>query len=338
MDKIDKVVKTLNKKYKKDIIMKGTELKERDMIPFSSPEMNWLTRGGVAVGKLVEFFGGEGSGKTTSALDIVSNFQDKFENKLAVYLDAENTIDKEWGVKLGVDWERVILIQPDEEKGEILLDMVLDAVRTGEVGLVVVDSIPFLMSEQQFEGALSDKTYAGNSGLMTVFSTKIVPLLNYHNCTGIMINQIRDKIGVAWTAYNTPGGHMLKHSYVQRMQFKRGKLLDSKYKEQNNSFEEPSGNIVQVQYKKNKVTRNDRKLGTYTLMYDCGVDVFYDYIQRAVKDDIIIQSGAWYKPVDLETGEVIESLQGEHNLVDYLKENEDVFNKIKDQVDKKMGD
>ena len=60
-----------------------------------------------------------------------------------MYLDAENTLDIEHGTLLGVNWEKVILIKPDEESAETLLDMILDLFRSGEVGFGVIDSIPF---------------------------------------------------------------------------------------------------------------------------------------------------------------------------------------------------
>lgn len=202
---IDNIIKGLNKKYKKDIVLKGGEVKERDFIPFSSPKANWLTRGGIVVGGMCELYGTEGSGKTTTAIDIMYNFQIKFPNKWVVYLDAENIFDEDWATKLGVDMSKVIMIKPDEECAEVLLDIMLDAIRTGDVGLAIVDSIPFLMSKQEMEGDLGDKTYAGNSAVMTVFSRKVMPNLNRTGCTCIMINQVRDKMGVPYTAYNTPG-------------------------------------------------------------------------------------------------------------------------------------
>lgn len=201
----NKLVDAINKKYKKSIVQIGAELKKRDFIPFTSPKANYVTRGGVPVGKMIEFFGAEGSGKTTSALDIIKNFQSKFPERSVVYLDAENTLDIDWAEKLGVDMERVILIKPEEEFGETLLDMVLDLIRSGEIGLVIVDSVPYLIPKAVMETDLEKKSYAGNSGIMTEFCSKVIPLMNKYETTVIMINQVRDKMGVTYTAYNTPG-------------------------------------------------------------------------------------------------------------------------------------
>ena len=120
MAEIDNLIAEVNKKYKTDIIRKASDLKGIEFIPYTSPMMNYLTRGGVPVGRIIELVGLPQSGKTTTALDIISNFQKKYKDKYCVYLDAENTIDKEWGETLGVDWSKVILIQPESEYGETL--------------------------------------------------------------------------------------------------------------------------------------------------------------------------------------------------------------------------
>ena len=78
MREIDLKMAALNKKFGADIIQQGTDIIEVDKIPFSSPMANYMTYGGIPIGKITEFFGGEGGGKTTSALDICGNAQKKF--------------------------------------------------------------------------------------------------------------------------------------------------------------------------------------------------------------------------------------------------------------------
>lgn len=94
MSEIDDLVASVNKKYKTNIVRKASELKSVEFIPYTSPKMNYLTRGGAPVGRMIELVGLPQSGKTTTALDIISNFQKKYPDKYCVYLDAENTIDK----------------------------------------------------------------------------------------------------------------------------------------------------------------------------------------------------------------------------------------------------
>lgn len=295
MAEIDNLIAEVNKKYKTDIIRKASDLKGIEFIPYTSPMMNYLTRGGVPVGRIIELVGVPQSGKTTTALDIISNFQKKYTDKYCVYLDAENTIDKEWGETLGVDWSKVILIQPESEYGEELLDMLLDYIRSGKVGLAVLDSAPFIIPKAVQEKGLDEKSYGGNSALMKAFCDKAVPLCKKTECTFLMINQLRENIGNPYKPFKIPCGTAIAHACSQILWFTKGSLLDEKYKEVSSGYANPSGNLVSVKVEKNKVTKNDRRLQTYTLNYSTGVDEIKDTLDLAIMLGIISQAGAWYK-------------------------------------------
>ena len=295
MAEIDNLIAEVNKKYKTDIIRKASDLKGIEFIPYTSPMMNYLTRGGVPVGRIIELVGLPQSGKTTTALDIISNFQKKYTDKYCVYLDEENTIDKEWGETLGVDWSKVILIQPESEYGEELLDMLLDYIRSGKVGLAVLDSAPFIISKAVQEKGLDEKSYGGNSALMKAFCDKAVPLCKKTECTFLMINQLRENIGNPYKPFKIPCGTAIAHACSQILWFTKGSLLDEKYKEVSSGYANPSGHLVSVKVEKNKVTKNDRRLQTYTLNYSTGVDEIKDTLDLAIMLGIISQAGAWYK-------------------------------------------
>lgn len=89
MRQIDLKMAEINKKFKCELITQGTDIIEVSKIPFSSPMANWMTYGGIPVGKITEFYGGEGGGKTTSALDICANAQREFNN---IFNDQVSTI------------------------------------------------------------------------------------------------------------------------------------------------------------------------------------------------------------------------------------------------------
>ena len=295
MAEIDNLIAEVNKKYKTDIIRKASDLKGIEFIPYTSPMMNYLTRGGVPVGRIIELVGLPQSGKTTTALDIISNFQKKYTDKCCVYLDAENTIDKEWGETLGVDWSKVILIQPESEYGEELLDMLLDYIRSGKIGLAVLDSAPFIIPKAVQEKGLDEKSYGGNSALMKSFCDKAVPLCKKVECTFLLINQLRENIGNPYKPFKIPCGTAIAHACSQILWFTKGSLLDEKYKEVSSGYANPSGNLVSVKVEKNKVTKNDRRLQTYTLNYSTGVDEIKDTLDLAIMLGIISQAGAWFK-------------------------------------------
>lgn len=329
MAEIDNLIAEVNKKYKTEIIRKASDIKSIEFIPYSSPQMNYLTRGGVPVGRMIELVGLPQSGKTTTALDIIANYQKNYD-RYVVYLDAENTMDKEWGITLGVSWDRVILIQPESEYGETLLDMLLDYIRSGKVGMVVLDSAPFIQPKAVCEKDLDEKSYGGNSALMKAFCDKAVPLCKKHECTFLLLNQVRENIGNPYKPFKIPCGTAISHACSQILWFTKGSLLDEKYKEVSSSYANPVGNLVSVKMEKNKVTKNDRRLGTYTLNYSTGVDEIKDTLDMGLVLGIITQAGAWYKVTKKDGKE--QKMQGFSGVQDFYYNDLEELEYLKQRV------
>lgn len=332
MPGIDELVASMNKKYKTNIIRKASELKSIEFIPYTSPKMNYLTRGGAPIGRMIELVGLPQSGKTTTALDLLANYQKLFPERFSVYLDAENTLDKDWGETIGVNWDKVILIQPESEYGEDLLDMLLDYIRSGEIGLAVLDSAPFIVPKGVAEKGLEEKSYGGNSALMKAFCDKVIPLCKKNECTFVMLNQLRENIGNMYKSYKIPCGTALTHACSQILWFTKGSLLDEKGDEKPSTYPDPVGNIVSVRMEKNKVTKNDRRLDSYTLNYFSGVDDAADTIDLGIKLEVIVQTGSWYK-IPVSDGSE-KKAQGRAGVIDYFYNDLDEFEWLKGEVNK----
>ena len=201
--KLEQLMQDWNKDSKALVAVHGLERENLPRIPFSSPIMNFQTYGGLPRKRVIEFFGPESSGKTTSALDIVKNaqfvFQEEWEimqeelkakleelqaskgsNKTKikeiqmkldahkeplkiVYLDLENTLDTDWARKLGVDVDNLWIVRPEHNSAEEILQYVIEMYDTGEVGLIVLDSLPYMVSQNLLDEELTKKAYAGIS-------------------------------------------------------------------------------------------------------------------------------------------------------------------------------
>lgn len=342
---LDEVIKKINKDAGADIVGYGIPKRDYTRIPFTSPRMNYCTYGGIPTGRIIEFFGEEGGGKTTSALDIVGNYQRMQANeehpKKVVYFDNENTLDVEWAAKLGVDVDSLILIQPEEQNAEELLEDVLDMMRTGEVGLAVIDSIAVLVSAQAMDKTVADKTYAGISMALTTFGNKANMLCKQHDCTVIGINQLRDDLAAMYgNATKTPGGRGWKHLCSVRLQFTKGAFIDEKGNEIKRSSESPAGNKVLMSMVKNKTCPSNRRGGYYTIDYANGIDYLADLLEVAIKYDLIQQHGAWFSVVDPDTGDIkADKIQGMANVREFFmdEENEDVLTFVENYIDSKIN-
>lgn len=203
--KLDEIMKQANKRFKEEIITQGLSDFSYRRIPFTSPRMNYCTFGGIPIGKITEFYGEEHGGKTTTALDIVANYQKSGDDRDVLYIDAENTLDVEWAKKIGVDVDRMYILQPKSQSAEEIFQIICDSVDTGEVGLWVLDSIGALMSAQELEKTMEDKTYGGIAKPLTLFGKRIEMLMQRHKCTGIGINQERQDMNSMYGGTTTPG-------------------------------------------------------------------------------------------------------------------------------------
>jgi recombination protein RecA len=344
MATLDEVINKVNKSAGSSIVGYGIPKREYTRIPFTSPRMNYCTYGGIPTGRLIEFYGEEHGGKTTTALDIVANFQQmesvKEKPRRVAYFDSECTLDVEWATKLGVNVDDLILLQPEEQSAEDILQIILDMINTGEIGLSVLDSIAAMTSAQAMEKTVADKTYAGISMPLTVFGDKAVMMCKKYNSTIIGINQIRDDLGAMWGgAIKTPGGRAWKHLCSVRMQFTRGSFIDEKGDDIKRSSESPAGNKVLMSMTKNKTCPGNRRGGYYTIRYDSGIDYLADLIEVAIKYDLIQKSGAWFTIVNPDTGEILsDKIQGQSNVSGYLADeaHEDILTFIEQYIDSKV--
>lgn len=337
--KMDALLSEVNKKVKEEIIFKGLASYNYNKIPFTSPRANYCTYGGVPIGKVIEFYGAEHGGKTTSALDVVGRFQQIEKNNAdedssyvergVFYCDVENTLDSDWAQKLGVDTDKMYLLQPKSQSAEQIFDLITDAIETGEIGLVVLDSIAAMVSQDELEKDYDEKSFGGISGPLSRFSKKVEMTCAKYNCTLIGINQVRDDVNSSWGGYKTPGGRAWKHICIMRVEFSKGKFIDENGNELSNNTETPAGTLIQFKVVKNKTCPPDRRTGFYTITWN-GVDYLADLIEVALKYGIIEKSGAWFK---LPNG---DKLQGQNGVRKYLDENPDILNQIEDLINEKI--
>lgn len=338
--KLDDLVKKINRDAKDEIMSLGQLEYNYERIPFTSPRMNYCTYGGIPKYKITEFYGEEHGGKTTSALDIVANYQHMGEPDGSVlWIDAENTLDRQWAEKLGVDMSRVYLVQPKNQSAEDIFEIIEEAVKTGEVGLWVLDSIGILASSAELDPKkdYEDKTYGGISLPLTRFSKKIEMYMTKYLCTGIGINQLRDNLGSSWGGSKTTGGKAWKHACMVRLEFRKGSYLDDRGNVLPTTAENPAGNIVLMTMKKNKSCKPDRRTGSYTINYEFGINYIFDLTDVCIKYDVIQQAGSWFTIVDPKTGEVIrDKLHGQSALYETLETDEELLVKVENMIDSYM--
>ena len=334
---LEEAMREVNKKFKSDVCKQGLSFDDVKRIPFSSPRLNYMTYGGMPVGRIIEFAGEEGGGKTTTALDLVAHAQKMFPDKQVLYVDIERTLDAEWAEKLGVDIDSLILFSPDEQTAEEIMEATKTIVETGSISLCVLDSLAAMVSAQAYNKTIEDRTYGGISMALTLFSKEMIPICARTGCTMIGINQVREDMNSTYGGTTTTGGRAWRHNCSVRMTFQKSDYLDDKGNSIPRNSENPVGHLVKVALVKSKVCKLDRKVGFYTLKYLTGIDYISDIIDLAIKAGFVNAAGAWYSILD-EDGNVAKNegnplkFQGRANLHQFLVDNSDWAEEINEQV------
>lgn len=349
-------------------LMDAAKSERGDKLPFSSPLLNYSTYGGIPRNQITEFFGEPSGGKSSTAIDICKNaceiFEKEYEDRLdtlrekvssgdksakvefldlqdlgckrVLYVDLEHSFDGAWSKKLGItDDYPIDIMQPPDVVAEDVLQTVQSLIETDQLGLVVLDSIPSLVTKSELDKKYGERTVASLAGLLTVFCRKIIPILSRYNCTLLIINQTRDNMDNPYVT-NTPGGKALKFYCSLRIQFRIGSPVDFLGNELPNSTENPAGYIVTAKIAKQKSAPWDRRNGTYYLMAQSGIRIDMDYAKLAVTLGIIKKSGAWFTMCVPQTGEVLEDqdgrpvkLNGMAKVYDYIQNNAEYYSMMK---------
>jgi len=275
--------------------------------------------GGYPVGRIIEIFGPEASGKTTLALHAVAEVQKR--GGVAAYVDAEHALDIRYCKLIGVKTDELLISQPDY--GEQALEIVEILVRSGAVDIVVVDSVAALVPKGELEGDMGDAHMALQARLMSQALRKLTAVVSKSRSTLIFINQLRMKIGVMFgNPETTTGGNALKFYSSVRLDVRRISAIKD--------GEETVGGRVKIKVVKNKVSPPFKQV-ELDVLHNCGISREGSLIDQATNDGILQKSGTWYAFNGERVG------QGRENVRRSLIENADLYKAIEAKIREKHG-
>jgi recombination protein RecA len=261
-----------------------------------------LGAGGLPLGRVVEIYGPESSGKTTLTLEVIAEAQRN--GKICAFVDAEHALDPIYAAKLGVNIDDLLVSQPDT--GEQALEICDMLTRSGAVDVIVVDSVAALTPKAEIEGDMGDSHMGLQARMLSQAMRKLTGNLKQSNTMLIFINQIRMKIGVMFgSPETTTGGNALKFYASVRLDIRRiGAVKDG---------DEIVGNETRVKVVKNKIAPPFKQV-EFQIMYGEGINSLGELIDLGVAHKLVEKAGAWYSC----NGERIG--QGKANSIKYLKE------------------
>lgn len=316
---LDLAVQQIEKQFGKGSIMKLGEknISRVDVISTGAISLDIaLGVGGIPRGRIIEIYGPESSGKTTLAMHIIAEAQAK--GGVAAFIDAEHAFDPEYGRKIGIKIDDLLISQPDY--GEQALEILETLIRSGAVDVVVIDSVAALTPKAEIEGEMGDAHMGLQARLMSQALRKITAIAAKMGTSVIFLNQLRMKIGVMFgNPETTTGGNALKFYASVRMEIRK--------KERIGTPDDVLGHSVKVKVVKNKMAPPFKE-ATFDIIYPNGIDKISSLIDAAVQFNILQKSGAWFKKGDQQLA------QGKESMRELLKNDEKLRKEIYTEVRK----
>lgn len=303
----------IERQFGKGSIMKLGDNKTMDIETISTGSLGLdiaLGAGGLPLGRVVEIYGPESSGKTTLTLEVIAEAQRN--GKVCAFIDAEHALDPVYAEKLGVNINELLISQPDT--GEQALEIVDMLTRSGAIDVIVVDSVAALTPKAEIEGDMGDSHMGLQARMLSQAMRKLTGNLKKSNTMLIFINQIRMKIGVMFgSPETTTGGNALKFYASVRLDIRRiGAVKNG---------DEIIGNETRVKVVKNKIAP-PFKQAEFQILYGEGINNMGELIELGVKNELVEKAGAWYSC----NGERIG--QGKANAAKYLSEHPEMAKDI----------
>lgn len=310
---IDLILAELEKKYGLGRLVP----EELSIVSTGSLQLNQaMGIGGTALGKIVEIFGPESSGKSTIVLHQIAEYQKAFPDKKTALFDYEHSFDKKYAISLGVDVDNLLIYQPETQEGGY--DMILALIEKKITSCIVIDSQSAAQPKAMLQGEMGDATIGLQARINSKFCMKVKGLLDIHGCTLFIISQLRDAIGSMGEPTTTTGGKAIK--FYADVRWKVWKMND-KINELNKTTVDVIKNKLSAPFGQAK----------FNIVWGHGIDKLGEIIDYAVEFDFIKKGGAWFTIGD-------QKFQGTDRLKDYLEENYEILLKLEKQVIAKINE
>jgi recombination protein RecA len=281
--------------------------------------------GGLPVGRITELTGLEQSGKSLLSAHLLAETQKK--GGVAVLIDTETAVNREFLEAIGVDISKLLYVSVDTVEGIFeACETIIEKIRTSDKNrlvTIVVDSVAAASTKKELEADYDKDGYATDKAIIiSKAMRKITNMIGRQSIALIFTNQLRQKMNAMafsdpWT---TSGGKALAFHASVRFRLKSmGQLKVG---------DKIVGIKVRAQVIKNRLGPPLRH-ADFNIFFDRGIDNYGSWLGTMKDNKLVKQGGAWYEYTDTDTGEVIKFQS--KDFADILKNEE-----LKDQIYRKI--
>lgn len=312
---IKSAMDALEKRFGSPVVLKMDEIKPTKKISTGRAKLDSAMGGGWAEGKVHEIYAESGCGKTGLVLETAKEVQRS--GGVVAFIDMEHALNTEYCEQIGVTVEDLYISQPDY--GEMAFETIRALIKTGEIALIIVDSVAAMVPRAELEGESGEAKIALQARMMSQGMKLITGPASDAGCTIIFINQLRKTIAMYGPSETTTGGKALKFYATQRLEIKnRGMIKEG---------EDTIGFKQQIKVVKNKVAPPFKEV-MQDIVYGKGVDELTGLVEALVFEGVLDKAGAWFKYKDVNIAQGVKKLRA------VLEDNPDLLDELKAELEK----
>ncbi len=249
--------------------------------------------GGFPVGRITEITGLEASGKSLLAAHALANTQKA--GGMAVYIDTENAVSREFLEAIGLDLQKMLYVPLDtiEDIFEAIESIVESIRKSSKDRLVtiVVDSVMGASTKIEMAKEFDKDGYAtSKSIILSKAMRKVTNMLGRNKICLIFTNQLRTRLGVAFgDPYTTSGGKAIPFHSSVRLRLKSvGQIKVKK-----DGVDQAIGIKTRCQVVKNRMGPPLKTID-YDIYFESGIDDFGGWLNVMKQFKLVATAGAWY--------------------------------------------
>lgn len=323
-------------KFQQDILkdygvkaMAGTDIRDADLLSIStgSTKLDWACGTPFVEGSINEYYGENGTGKTTFALETAANAT--MMGKPVFFFDLERKL-RESQMNMIPHLDRTLFTRIRPDNGEEAVNMVERCVKEVPGCVVIFDSITQMLPEVEQAENAEKMTMGLVARLCAKMVRKISGPVERNRCMVLFISHITSNLNPYASGDTTKGGKAVPDISSQRIRLKK---LNSKLIKQKTSGD-IIGQMVVCRVMKNNMARPYREVEV-PIIYGHGIDRNLDLLQIARELGIIDYENGWYKRVTPEFPDGKNTR--ESDMIDILSKDKDYANNIVEQVHSILG-
>ena len=306
-----------------------------------------LSAGGLPKGRIIQYYGKAASGKSLNAMLAIKEAQKENLKARQIWIDAEGSFDGSWAENLGIDLERIFIVEKDtavygQKLFELLLGIpkedkkhkfagkskegMLDNIANGKlnINMIVLDSLGAVLSPGLDTAFVGQVTIGKNANFYTQIFPKLSIEVKKANVPFVVINHVKDGMDPYGPDHSYSGGNAYTHHLSANVYFYMSRSKDASILDEHG---DRVGGIITATVEKSKFGPHPKKC-EFKVDFRTGIVELEEQVaELAIKYGIIKKTSK----VSYEYGD--EKWVGQNKVSEAIRDNQELFTELKTKVE-----